>query len=1413
MAKMKFDKQNNVEIPTLLLQNRNFDTYGNITNFIDLIYTENFNSANELSFRIINEDSINCDNSLTKWDDIADFRILYVPEFEERFEIKVNTEQDSQNTKIVRAMSLCESELSQITLREIEINTTNDILNPLYDENFPTVFYRNPEYFDIVDWDNIDYHGKYKDYNENKKKDLLKHSSLLHRLLEKAPHYTIGHVDKSLQNIQREFSINDSSIFDELSGEISQEFGCIFIYDSMSRTINVYDMYNTCRDCGYRGDFSDVCPECGSKNINGQLGEDTTVFITVENLANKINIETNADSLKNCFYVEGGDDLMSAAVRSCNPNGSQYIYRNSPEMKADMPKDLLQKIESYDELYEKYMSLEANEYNRYFLNHPVDDTDVTVDYNEVVKYVKTRFPNKSYLALPNPIIGFPATTSAMYDAIDLYLFLKSSMMPEIDISGNNIDKSMENIINGFSTGFKIIVDNQNTSNAFQNEIAVSNPFVSEASYIENAILKTARLFYKKAYYDLSLVRTSYTKATRDANGNLISKGCWIGKFKLESLTEKDENGNKKSITSNDIVIYVSNNSELYIEQCIYRAMGDKSDLKFKQLAGLQIGDTDFKIQLEYYSFDELSNLSSAFSTCLNLIQSILNETSMSDDWNTIDLVSKYTSFYRNRLNYIGSELEKRDSQLSYIKTVYDYENNSGILYELRLQTQKILDFETYLGDNLWKLFNSYRREDAYSNPNYISDGSSNSKLIQDAGRLLEVAKKELYKASSPQYSITSDLNNLLELEEFKPIVEHFCVGNWIRIGSNDKVYKLRILSYSVKYDDIQSINIDLSTVEKIQGGYTDLQSVIDSSKSLSSSYDSLKLQNDKSSDIINNYVTRWIEDGLNATKMKYVNADNQDLVIDENGILCRMYDYLADDYHPCQIKLVNNGLYTTSDGWNTIDSGIGRISYVDPETGKNVDTFGVIAKTVVGKLFIGESLKIYSLTSDNTVSMSFDQNGLTISNGINTVTINPNVRRLFKISNKSTDTFYTDDNGNLNITGNLNGGSININDNFTVDSNGNVNTKGNLTILGNLNIGNGGLTYNNTNGLNIVGKINSGSEITGAVINGSIINAGELNISDYFTVKGEDVLVKGEIHGQNVYYLFNGIYDVDSPFVRFYYTTEDPQFQYLSPDGEIVINITTQNEGIPYFPKGATFNDIKSQSAMIYKNMHCNGVLYENIIKGVDNIAPSSEYRKGDFIISRYWSDHTEGDMSKGRHNLLVSATKSDGSNVTGIGWSGELNTVIDNETGTAVTYYADTQLKLRGGTVTAPDVAGETITSDERLKNSFKPLNEFDDVFMDLNPFAFKYSKGKSGRYHFGFGAGHVRDCFLKHGYTTKDFGGFIQMQNDEGDEYNGLKDPMGLIYTEFVSWNTHMIQVTRKELEEVKKELAKIKQSLEDI
>lgn len=113
-------------------------------------------------------------------------------------------------------------------------------------------------------------------------------------------------------------------------------------------------------------------------------------------------------------------------------------------------------------------------------------------------------------------------------------------------------------------------------------------------------------------------------------------------------------------------------------------------------------------------------------------------------------------------------------------------------------------------------------------------------------------------------------------------------------------------------------------------------------------------------------------------------------------------------------------------------------------------------------------------------------------------------------------------------------------------------------------------------------------------------------------------------------------------------------------------------------------------------------------------------------------------------------------------------------------------QLQLRGTTCLLKNASGTTVTSDERLKNSFKTLDEFDEVFMDLEPVAFKYNNGTSDRFHFGFGANSVKECLEKHGFTTKDFAGYVEALPDD-ESMDVIK---GLIYSEFTAWNTHMIQ-----------------------
>ena len=120
--------------------------------------------------------------------------------------------------------------------------------------------------------------------------------------------------------------------------------------------------------------------------------------------------------------------------------------------------------------------------------------------------------------------------------------------------------------------------------------------------------------------------------------------------------------------------------------------------------------------------------------------------------------------------------------------------------------------------------------------------------------------------------------------------------------------------------------------------------------------------------------------------------------------------------------------------------------------------------------------------------------------------------------------------------------------------------------------------------------------------------------------------------------------------------------------------------------------------------------------------------------------------------------------------------------------------------------------TSDERLKNSFESLDAYDDVFMDIKPVSFKYNNGTSGRKHFGFGAGQIKESLISHGFTTQDFAGFVQLKDNPDEEgYCGIEDPMASIYTEFTSWNTHMIQKAIKKINEQDTQIKELIQRIE--
>ena len=89
----------------------------------------------------------------------------------------------------------------------------------------------------------------------------------------------------------------------------------------VERAYSIYDLEEHCPNCGFRGEQVDGrCPECGKAEWSFGYGDDTGIFVSTENLADDITYETAKDSVKNCFRLVAGDDLMTAAVAAANPN-------------------------------------------------------------------------------------------------------------------------------------------------------------------------------------------------------------------------------------------------------------------------------------------------------------------------------------------------------------------------------------------------------------------------------------------------------------------------------------------------------------------------------------------------------------------------------------------------------------------------------------------------------------------------------------------------------------------------------------------------------------------------------------------------------------------------------------------------------------------------------------------------------------------------------------------------------------------------------------------------------------------------------------------------------------------------------------------------------------------------------------
>ena len=954
---LKFrDNTRELERPILKLMKRSGD-------FIGIIQYENLNcsfignAVDEMTFDVRKyiDGEIN-----PLWDEFKQESIRIV-EYNNygRFEASVTLNDKEDTIKSISCKSL-EVELGQVILHEFHVNDEDDILRSDYETTYL--------------------------YDKNNEK-----ASLLNRAIkDKAPQWSIGHVDDMIcvngkvyptNQYERFFTVDGTSIYDFFTNDIANECNVVFLFDTIKRTINMYNIY----DAVY--DKSNMKVLDGAYENNGMLydkngvqlsttdygycpgiGKDTMIYIDKSQLANSFTIDNDLESMKNCFYITGGDDTINNYVSAATMTGNNYIYLFDKFQYDDMPENLSKALMSYQTFYES----KKEEYNGVGGVY-VYDPECTYD-------ASSKTCKKGYKIIENAVYKngrvFVLDTKAYYEngnaytkddvklesneyyyssaggiytqynnLIDRLQYIQNIKFPEIKTA----DTTSENVAKSIKAYFAIPEHKVYLKNLWS-----TDSFTNVTSTVETMIGVKC-----DSRYSFSIEKSD-TTPTCTYNDKA---GTWSGKI---TVSPKVTVLNDTSYTV-DVVVYlqqidenVANELDLWNRQKLDIAVS-KQDIANLDLTKY-VTENELVNFFKQYNKESLSSYKTSFKSCLDTLAELYNNCKdLSEVYSQIK--SQYELYYNSCskvLDDVNVKIEKIESKINLLQSeISDF--------------QKEVDIKAYLNKidtSLYPIFRSYIREDEYNNSNYISDGKTDLECVQTASELVEVATDELKKACIIQKKVSGDLNNIFNADDFEKVRDNFSLFNYIRCRIDDKIYKLRLIQIDFDESDLTKINVTFSEdVVDVTNTASDIKSILSQVTSISTSYSST-VKKSKLGTTAYNEFDNIKREGLLSSKYVIANSSNEEVIYDSNGILCRSETDIGE-YGEHQLRLNGNGIYLTDDAWDNVREAIGMIQY----NGKWV--YGVIADTIVGDLMITENLKVLNKNS----SVIIDKDGITLNGG------------------------------------------------------------------------------------------------------------------------------------------------------------------------------------------------------------------------------------------------------------------------------------------------------------------------------------------------------------------------------------------------------------------------------------------------
>ena len=729
--------------------------------------------------------------------------------------------------------------------------------------------------------------------------------SLLHLALEKIYGWKIGHVDKQLQTLSRQFEIDRTSVYDFLMNDVCEKFNCYIYFDTINNEINIYaesptakltgdgvgnrfiinnatsgsapfsrietvsvDGYKTTR-WSYaivdgRGEL--VLEEIPAKGamveaVGIDSTWDTDVYVSFDNLSQEVAVSYDADSIKTVLTVTYGED---EDIRETNL-GLPYLTDISYYYTVDwMGQEL------YD-AYTRYLE-KSNSYQAEYTNNSKEALKI----NDQIYYEENR------LSLEYALATVSDTTVGTY-----YIRQTNSngdfYYTEVSLPGD----------------YKVGVNYYSNSTTNLNETKVSN------------LHEALKNYFYACFNNLS-----------------------------EELTAALDNINKLS----DDFKFMKNSTITSLHNSLKNATSDNAR---------DTAITNFLNEM----WDEIGRtpLKMLYLTSYKNVQ----EVNIQAGWSAKDHTN-YGYYYPVTLMIasIENEIKDRDATIKELedqRSVY-YKNNETI-------SNNLLMVNNFTEKQLIKL-SAFLREDELHIDDIVEtsldDLSSSFKLKQDA---METGRIELKKLSAPQLQFSMTMANIYALPEFEPIINQFQLGNIIKVCIRDDYLKQsRLLQVDFNFEDFSDFSCEFGELTSLRTQsdiHADLLGqAITAGKTVAngSGYWTKGADTATATDL-------RIQQGLldAVTAIKAIDG-TQGVVIDKYGIKLQKFndDGTIDDK---QAWIVNNSLLFTDDNWQTARTGLGEFT-IDDQIFYGLIAEAVIAGYIEGSQIVGGTIRIGDMGLD-----------------------------------------------------------------------------------------------------------------------------------------------------------------------------------------------------------------------------------------------------------------------------------------------------------------------------------------------------------------------------------------------------------------------------------------------------------------